>query len=162
MALYIINNNTAGSLQTIGTVKTITSVYSKAAASGITLSRAFLYEFEVGTVGTPNATDNAISWDIMRATTTGTASTGVVNPLDPADTAASHDGFVNHTAEGTTTGNSQLWQLSANQRASYRWVVNPGGPGELVVPATASNGAILRGLGTTYALTANATIYFRE
>jgi hypothetical protein len=98
----------------------------------------------------------------MRATSTGTASTGVVNNLDPADTAASHDGFVNHTAEGITTANSQLWQLSANQRASYRWVVNPGGPGELVVPATASNGAILRGISTTYASTANATIYFRE
>jgi hypothetical protein len=41
-------------------------------------------------------------------------------------------------------------------------VVNPGGPGELVVIATASNGLIVRAKSPTYASTAQAAVYFRE
>lgn len=165
MALYFtsnINMTTPAQQNLAATAKTMTGIYSKAAASGITLSRAFLYEFEVGASGVPNATDCPIIWDCTTATTTGTSTACFSNPLDPADTAASHDSFINHTAEGTTAVTSQRWQLSANQRASYRWVVNPGGPGELVVPATASTGLCIRGLSSTYNSTATAAVYFRE
>jgi len=165
MALYFTSNRniTTPSQQNLtSSPKTITGIFSKAAASGITLSRAFIYDFEVGADGTPNATDCAINWDIQAATTTGTAVTMNVQPLDPADTAASHDSFCNATAEGTTTANSQRWALAANQRASYRWVVNPGGPGELVIIATASNGLLIRATSATYASTAVAGAYFRE
>jgi hypothetical protein len=165
MALYFTSNTniTTPSQQNLAaTSKTMAGVWSKAAASGVTLSRAFIYEFEVGADGTPNATDCAIAWDIQACTTTGTAVTMNVQPLDPADAATSHDNFSNATAEGTTTANSQRWALAANQRASYRWVVNPGGPGELVVIATASNGLIVRAKSPTYASTAQAAIYFRE
>ena len=120
MALYFTSNTnmTTPTQQNLSSSsKTMTGVCSKAAASGITLSRAFIYEFEVGANGTPNATDCAIEWDAVACTTTGTAVTCFSNPLDPADTAASHDSFINHTAEGTTAVTSQRWQLSANQRA---------------------------------------------
>jgi hypothetical protein len=144
------------------TSKTMTGVFSKAAASGITNSRFFVYEFEVGANGTPNATDCAIEWDCMAATTTGAGVVCFCNPLDPADAAVSHDSFINHTTEGATAVTAQRWQLSANQRASYRWVVNPGGPGELVGISTASNGLIIRAKSGTYASTATAAVYFRE
>jgi hypothetical protein len=165
MALYFTSNTnmtTPAQQNLASSAKTMTGVYSKAAASGITLSRAFVYEFEFGTNGAPNATDCAVEWDATIATTTGTSTACFSNPLDPADTAASHDSFINHTAEGTTAVTSQRWQLSANQRASYRWVVNPGGPGELVVAATASTGLCIRAKSATYASTATAAVYFRE
>ena len=165
MALYFTSNTnmtTPAAQNLSSSAKTMTGIFSKAAASGITLSRAFIYDFEVGANGAPNATDCAIEWDCTAATTTGTSTACFSNPLDPADTAASHDSFINHTAEGTTAVTSQRWQLSANQRASYRWVVNPGGPGELVVIATASNGLCIRAKSATYASTATAAVYFRE
>jgi hypothetical protein len=145
------------------TSRTTAGLFSKAAASGISLSRAFVYEFEVGANGLPAAVDCAIEWDASLATTTGTtADTCIVNPLDPADVAASHDSFCNPATDGTTTANSQRWQLSANQRASYRWVVNPGGPGELVLTNVASNGIIWRAKSSTYTSTATTSLYFRE
>jgi hypothetical protein len=165
MALYFTSNtNMTTPVQQVlsSTSKTMTGVFSKAAASGITNSRFFIYEFEVGTNGLPHSTDNAIEWDCVASTTTGAAVVCFVNPLDPADTATSHDSFINHTTEGATAVTSQRWQLSANQRASYRWVVNPGGPGELVGLSTASNGLCIRAKSGTYTGTATAAVYFRE
>lgn len=166
MALYFTsstNTTTPTSRALSSTSRTTAGLFSKAAASNVTLSRAFIYEFEIGTNSLPNSTDCAVEWDASRATTTGTtADTCIVNPLDPADTSISHDSFGNPATDGTTTANSQCWQLAANQRASYRWVVNPGGPGELVVPATASNGIIFRAKSSTYTGNAATAVYFRE
>ena len=167
MALYYasnVNATTPAQQNLSSSFKTMIAITSQTAASGITLSRAFIYEFEVGASGVPNATDCAIVWDLSRATAIGTPSaTGVVNPLDPADAASSHVSSVNHpTIEPTITANSQVWGLAANQRASYRWVVNPGGPGELVIPATNVNGLAMRAKSSNFASTADAAVYFRE
>lgn len=161
MALYFASNTnaTTPSQQAITTSsKTMIAITAVTA----TLRRAFIYEFEVGTDGLPNATDCAMVWDISAITSTGTGTVGVVTPLDQADAATGSTSTINNTIEGITTANSQRWNLAANQRASYRWVVNPGGPGELVVPATNVAGLALRAKSTTYTTTAVAAIYFRE
>ena len=165
MPLYFASNTNAttpAQQNLAATSKTMISITAQTAASGVKLARAFIYEFEVGASGTPNATDCAIVWDISAITTIGTGTAGVITPLDPADAAASHVATINNTAEGTTTANSQRWQLAANQRASYRWVVNPGGPGELVVPATNAAGLAIRAKSATFASTADAAVYYRE
>lgn len=161
MALYFASNTNAttpAQQNLTSTAKTMTQL----TAATATLRRAFIYEFEVGASGTPNATDCAIVWDMVAQTTIGTGTSGVVTTLDQADAATGTVATINHTAEPTTTANSQRWQLAANQRASYRWVVNPGGPGELVIPATNLAGLGIRAKSSTYASTADAAIYFRE
>jgi hypothetical protein len=161
MALYFASNTNAttpAQQNLSSSSKTMIAITAVTA----TLRRAFIYEFEVGASGTPNATDCAIVWDISAITSTGTGTVGVVTALDQADAATGSASTINNTAEGITTANSQRWQLAANQRASYRWVVNPGGPGELVVPATNVAGLALRAKSATFASTADAAIYFRE
>jgi len=82
--------------------------------------------------------------------------------LDQADSASGTVATVNYTAEGTITATSSRWALGANQRATYRWVVNPGGPGEIVIPATNLAGFALRAKSTTYTGTAVGHLFFRE
>lgn len=131
-------------------------------AATATLRRAFIYEFDVGADAVPNATDCAIVWDITAQTSIGTGTAGVVTTQDQADAASGTVATINHTSEPTTTANGSRWALAANQRASYRWVVNPGGPGELVVPATNVTGLGIRAKSTTYTGTAVVSAMFRE
>jgi len=86
-----------------------------------------------GTVG-----DNPFLYTIQRCTTAGTATAVVPQPLDPADAATEADAGENHTIEPTYTSAQILLNIALNQRATFRWVAAPGG--ELVSPATASNG----------------------
>jgi len=159
MALFAVNNQNEGTAQALSTAyKTIVAV----TAATATLRRAFIYEFDVGADGVPNATDCAIVWDMSAQTAAGTSTASVAEPLDAADTAAGTIGSVNFTAEGTITAGSSRWSLGANQRASYRWVVNPGGPGELTIPATNLAGFALRAKSTNYTGTAVGVVYFRE
>ena len=124
--------------------------------------RGYIYEFDVGTDNVPNSTDCSIAWDMSRQSTLGTGVATVIVPLDPAEAASGMVGRGNYTIIPIITANSSVWSLAANQRASYRWVVNPGGPGELVVPATDVNGLVIRALSTTYASTAMVQMSFRE
>jgi hypothetical protein len=159
MALYAVNNTMGGTQQNLSsTFKTILTV--KAATA--TLRRAFIYEFGVGADGLPNATDCAIVWDLSAQTADGTATAVTPVAMDQADTAAGSVAVANATAEGTITANSARWTLAANQRASYRWVVNPCGPGEIVIPATNLAGFSLRAKSSTYASTTVGNILFRE
>lgn len=165
MALYETNN-----LQNAAPAQTnITTAFATAGsnilsltAATATLRRAFIYELNVGADGLPNATDCAIVWDLSAITSLGTGVSMTVVPLDPADAATGTVGTANYTITPTTTASSSRWLLGANQRASYRWVVNPGGPGEIVVPATNVNGYVLRAKSTTYASTVVASMFFRE
>lgn len=161
MALYSTNNLNAvtpaqSSLTT--TFKTVTSL----AAATASLRRAFIYEFDIGADGVPNATDCAIVWDLSAQTAAGTPVVMTVASLDQADAATGTVAGGNHSAEPTITAQSSRFSLAANQRASYRWVVAPGGPGELVIPATNLAGYALRAKSTNYASTAVASILFRE
>ena len=159
MSLYAVNNLLAGTQQNLSTsYKTILAL----TAATATLRRAFIYEISVGADGLPNATDNAIVWDLSAQTAAGTSTAVTPTALDQADAASDTVGSANFTAEGTITATSSRWTLAANQRASYRWVVNPGGPGEIVIPATNVAGFALRAKSTTYASTVTVAEFFRE
>ena len=165
MALYTHGNKN----MTTPSQTNITTTYT-AAGHSLSLTsataggprRGFIYEFDVGADGTPNATDCAISWDISRQTTLGTGVATVLVPLDPGDTPSGMVGRGNYTIIPIMTANSSIWSLAANQRASYRWVVNPGGPGELVIPGTDVNGLCIRALSATYASTVMTQMFYRE
>lgn len=159
MALYSANNQTGGTPQpTAATFKTQTNI----SAATATLRRAAVYEFEFGAAAVPNATDCEIYWDMSRQTSLGTGTTSVANPLDPADAATGMVATSAFTAEPTTTANQSLWSMPANQRGSFRWQVNPGGPGELIIPATNLNGLGLRAKSSTYIGVLGCSIYYRE
>ena len=164
MALYHTNNkNSATPSQTnIATTYTAAGHSLSLTAATATLRRAFIYEFDVGADGTPNPTDCAISWDISAQTTLGTGVSTTAVQLDPADANTGMVVRANYTIIPIITATSSVWQLAANQRASYRWVVNPGGPGELVVPATNVAGLVIRALSATYASTVMTAMNFRE
>jgi hypothetical protein len=100
--------------------------------------RIKLYDLVLGSEATP--ADGAFKWSVDRCTAAGT-STGVTpQPLDPADAATEMDAGENHTID--PTGTTPLLAIALNQRATMRWVAAPGG--ELVAPATASNGFAFR------------------
>ena len=98
--------------------------------------RLKVYDLIVGSEATP--ADAAILWTVRRCTAAGT-STGVTpQNLDPADATTEYDAGENHTIEPTYTAGAILLNIPVNQRATFRWVAQPGG--ELVLPATAANG----------------------
>lgn len=106
--------------------------------------RMKIYDFTIGSSATP--ADNALVHTCQRATAAGTSTAVTPESLDPADAAALNDSGENHTVEPTYTANAIVWKISANQRATYRWVAAPGS--EIVTPATAANGV---GFFTTHA-----------
>lgn len=120
--------------------------------------RAKLYDVSFGSSATPG--DNAFLWQIQRCTTAGTGTTTTPNSLDPADTLASTIVCTNVvTVDPTLTANAFLYQVALNQRASWRWVAAP--YGELLIPATASNGlALIASSATTTVL--DAGVNFEE
>lgn len=121
--------------------------------------RASVYDFILTCGGTP--ADNAIQWLARRLTAVGTEGAGVVPaPLDPADAASTTDGAENHTAEPTYTAATELFDQIINQRAAFRWVAAPGG--ELVAPATASNGIGFTAFHASYTGSAEVTAHFYE
>jgi hypothetical protein len=98
--------------------------------------RLRVYDAILGSEATP--ADAAILWTFRRCTAAGT-STGVTpQNLDPASATTEYDAGENHTIEPTYTAGAILLNIALNQRATFRWVAAPGG--ELVMPATASNG----------------------
>jgi hypothetical protein len=115
------------------------------------------YDFLWGSEATP--ADGAFLVAIQRVTAAGT-STGVTpHAIDPGDAATEADAGENHTIDATATAGAICLAWSVNQRASLRWVAPPGG--EIVTPATASNGAAV--YTPTAALVAvTATVYFEE
>lgn len=95
------------------------------------------YDIIFGSQGTVG--DNPFLYTVQRCTAAGTSTAVVPQPLDPADAATEMDAGENHTIEPTYTSAQILLNIGLNQRATFRWVAAPGG--ELVTPATASNGA---------------------
>lgn len=119
--------------------------------------RGKIYDLILGSEGTP--ADNAFQYVVQRCTAAGT-STGVTpQPLDPADAATESDSGENHTIEPTYTANAVMLSISVNQRATFRWVASPGG--ELVFPATASNGFGIK-TPTSSAVAITATVHYAE
>lgn len=148
MAKYAVEmNRTASTTLSVGTV----------VADATRPRRGKFYDIVIGSEASP--ADNAFKWIVGRVTAAGT-STGVTpSPIDPADAATESDAGENHTIEATYTAGLTLLSIGLNQRATFRWVAAPGG--ELVYPATASNGL---GIGTPTASTVavTATVHYEE
>jgi hypothetical protein len=159
MAKYSITN---GSTSGGGTQQPTTTTYVGALiglASSTTTPRRFkVYDVLIGTNGTP--ADNFIEWDISRITVQSTTTVLAAQPIDPADANALTVATVNSSTFGTITTGSNVFYVSINQRASYRWVAAPGG--ELVAPATSSAGFQLRVRSGGYTGTATGTLHFEE
>lgn len=150
MANYAVNNQLGGTQQNMSS--SYKTIILTTASNATQLRRGQVYDVLIGTDGTP--ADNALSFDISRQTAAGTATSVTPNALNPADAAMLGVAAANATVEGTITANSSVFFLGINQRASYRWVANPGS--ELVYPATNANGFALRAKSASYTSTVTA------
>jgi hypothetical protein len=107
-------------------------------APAASMRRVKVYDVIFGSQSTPG--DIAMLFRFIRSTTAHTGSAVTPRPLDPADAAAVTVVNENITVEGTIA--NVLMEVPQNQRATVRWVANPGS--ELVIPATANNGILVQ------------------
>jgi hypothetical protein len=134
---------------------TVSTSYKTAAALwSVGSRRAMVYEIEFGQTGSLASTDCQCQWDLSVFSSTNilTASTVVLNKLDPADGTAVTLFANNATTELTyTTAGSGLalknWAI--NQRGSYRWRALDDGD-NLMIPATNLTGVGLRTLSSNF------------
>lgn len=102
--------------------------------------RAKIYDWTLGCGATPG--DNAFTHIGQRCSSAGTGAALTPNMLDAGDTLASTIVCKDTvTADPTPTAGAFAFRKALNQRSTFRWVAAPGG--ELIVPATASNGFML-------------------
>lgn len=170
MALYSVSNSTnfAAQVNTATTdISLISLIPSTAAPSPtIQLRRGHVYDIMIGTVGTP--ADNSVYWSMQRCTAgstpayAGYASSLATLALDPSDTSPATGVIVNSSIETSYvfTATNTPWYVGVNQRASYRWVAAPGS--EIVWPATASAGVVLRVKSPGYVGGASGTVFWSE
>lgn len=148
MAAYAVQmNRTASTSLSLGTI----------VADATRPRRGKLYDIILGSEAA--AADNPFLYLVQRCTAPGTSSAVTPEPLDPADAATEADAGENNTIEATYTSNKVVLAISLNQRATFRWVAAP--DGELVYPATASNGLGIQ-TPTSSAVAISATVHFRE
>lgn len=126
--------------------------------TGAATIRPKIYDVIFGSSATP--ADNALNWLLQRYTAAGTNTAVTPQALDPGDPASLAAGGEDHTAEPTYTANAILLNVSANQRSTQRWVAAPGG--ELVIPATASNGIGIQPVHASFTGSVEATIHHEE
>lgn len=131
---------------------TTSSVFTSSTAGNVNIfyPRGRLNDILVGTNGTP--ADNEIEFDAYLAT--ALSSIWALTNISSFSSAFMVDygvdpGFIQHagvtaTAETGLTFVNEKWYLGLNQRASYRWIANPGQ--ELVLPSN-SQAAGANGLG---------------
>lgn len=105
------------------------------------------------------AADNPFLWKLQRVTAAGSiaGTTVVLNPLDLAEAATEADGMENLTTNPSV--GVTLLSVPLNQRATMRWVAQPGVP--MVSPATASLGFIIQ-TPTSSAVAVTTTLIVRE
>jgi hypothetical protein len=125
--------------------------------AGGTPRRGFIYEFMLGSEAT--AADNPFLYSIQRETAGGTGTAVTPVSLDPADTVASNAVAQQNMTIEPTFPPTLLVRLALNQRATFRWVAQPGS--ELVYPATQNSG-ICYSTPTATAVAISATIFHRE
>jgi hypothetical protein len=124
-----------------------------------TTVRPAIFDLLLGNSQTP--ADQAAKYALQRFTAAGTAGNSPTpEPLDTGDVAAIATTGNAHSVEPTYTAGKILWQLSLNQRASFRHVCNPGY--EFKAPATAANGLGLYLVASTTALVEDGQIYWLE
>lgn len=159
MANYSVSTGLGGTEQNMtSSFKTLIALTAQ--TSG--LKRFGIFEVVCGADGPPNATDCSIVYDISRQTAAGTATAATPNAINPADGVAVTVGAINATAEGTVTASSAVEYAALNQRATYRWAVDPNSDSVLWAPATNLAGFAIRAKSATYASTIGAKALFRE
>ena len=127
-------------------------------AATTNMRRARIYDWTLGCNASP--ADNTFIHMAQRCSTAGTGTTKTPNALDPADTLASTIVVKDTvTADPTLTGNAFLLWKPLNQRATFRWVAAP--YGELIIPATASNGIAL-GVSAASTTTFDYDVHYEE
>ena len=116
--------------------------------------RVQVYEIEFGQTGALSSTDCQCQWDLSVFSSTNilTASTVLLNTLDPADGTAVTIFANNASTELTyTTAGAGLalknWGI--NQRGSYRWRALDDGD-NIMIPATNLTGVGLRTLSSNF------------
>lgn len=163
---YYAGNGMAGSLQNLSaTLITLLRLSCPSSSP----KRFSIFEIEASQNGVPNATDCPVEYSLAYASAAGAGTSTSLTPnplgggfvaganLDVAVTAA----HANYTAEPTTyTQAYELWHKAVNQRGSALWQAAPFG--EIVMPATASQGPGLRASSPDYASTAIASMRFSE
>jgi len=139
-----------------------TAVNTTAPATG---RRHKYSEIVMGAVANPNATDTALTFDVVRLTTAGSTSTALTpNPSDLADAAATTVVGVNVTSEGSgASTNTYLALFALNQRNTVRWVAVQESQ-MMIFPTTQSAGGAIRCLAASGGFTASvaATVTFME
>lgn len=139
-----------------GTDKTQINLFNPAVGP---TSRGRVSDVLVSSHATP--ADQSAQFVLARTTAVGTEGLGYVpNNLDPAGPAGAYDSGVAHSAEPTYTANKELLNFSVNQRATFRWVANPGF--EILLAATQNNGAGLKTRASTSTQNHDSTILFEE
>lgn len=123
-----------------------------------TTVRPALYDILLSSSSTPN--DYNANFYLQRFSADGTGTAVTPQPLDFADPAALSTSKHTYTGEPTLTANEILLNLSHNQRATVRWVAQPGG--ELIIPALAGDGLALLCVAVSTQFTETATIHFAE
>lgn len=148
---------------------TTSSLYGGAAGTNTFYPRARLNDILVGTNGTP--ADNELEFDA--ALVTAISSTWTATQISSFSSAFMQDygvdpGFiqmagVDPTAETGITFIAEKWYLGLNQRASYRWIANPGQ--EIVMPANSqavgANGLSIRARAAAYTSTVTSEGIFQ-
>lgn len=165
----VVNSSGIATQQSLGTTfKTIAAVIATtgAAGPGLTIRRSKIYDMIVGCNAAPG--DTEIEWALQRVTAGSTFTyVGAVSSISSAITLDQADGpivalaFVNSSAENVTLAtNNTLWYEGMNQRATFRWVANPGS--EFVNAAVSSNGLVLQARAAAFTSTVTATVYVSE
>jgi hypothetical protein len=148
VAAYCVEmNRTASATLAVGTVT----------ADATRPRRGMIYDLMFGSEAA--AADNPFLWQVQRCTTAGTSSAVTPTALDPADAATESDAGENHTITPTLTAGAILLSIPLNQRATFRWVAQPGC--ELIYPATASNGLAIE-TPTSSVVAVTATVHYIE
>lgn len=148
-----------------GQQATLTTSYKTAITVSCAASSARrfkIFDINIAAGSAPASTDTNIQFDLSRHTAAGTNTAYTMLAADPADANWTSVGGVNNTVEPTISGTPSLFNLAMNQRAPFRWQTYLGSGAELMLPATANNGASLRALSAGYTGAAGGTVYFME
>jgi hypothetical protein len=127
-------------------------------AAAASMRRAKIYDWTLGCGASP--ADNSFTHIGQRCTTAGTGAALTPNSLDAGDTLASTIVCKDTvTVDPTLTAAAFAFRKPLNQRATFRWVAAP--YGELIIPATASNGFAL-GLSAATTTSFDYDVHFEE
>ena len=137
---------------------TCTAATTQVGLTSAATIRPKIYDLIVGSDAAPD--DQSSEFVLQRYTVAGTSTAFTPIALDPADPASLASAGYNHSAEPTYTAAALLLEWAMNQRATFRWCAVPGG--EIVLPATAANGAGIQTITTSTGFNTNFTIHYEE